>query len=289
LQGFGLQALADTGMPPARLHKAASTRLHVPAVGQQHATGWLTHPPGSGQDWFGKNCPPSWLQMFAFVCTQVFRPALLGTQQAPKKLDVPPPDGQTAGLQLVTQMPPYCVRQSHWLGAAMHPCGEQHSPIGWHGLGWHEARLGNTVPLHAEALATRPQLPAASQHTIIGHGFGLHAVEDVSVTPLMNGHGTAVEHAPVCGSQQTVTGGHGLGLHVEPGYAIVPVGQAVLAKMNVHWPVAGSQQAVTHGLGVHTPFANQTPPWQLACVTPDWHIVVPGMQQAPVTGTPLHG
>lgn len=68
----------------------------------------------------------------------------------------------------------------------------------------------------------------------------------------------------------------------------MPVGQAVLAKMKVHRPVDRSQHAVTHGFGVHTPLANHTP-WQLACVTGAWQIVVPGMQQAPVVGTPLHG
>jgi hypothetical protein len=114
--------------------------LHVPA-GQQQATGWLTHPPARGQVWFGKNCPPSCEQMFALVCTHVFVPAEFGMQHAPKNWLVPPPVGQTAGLQLATQMPPYCVRQSHWLGAAMQPCGEQHRPVGWHGLGWQEARL----------------------------------------------------------------------------------------------------------------------------------------------------
>jgi hypothetical protein len=93
--------------------------------------------------------------------------------------------------------------------------------------------------------------------------LGVQVVAVVSGTPLRNGHGTSVEHAPVCGSQHTCTGGHGLGLHDEPGYATVPVGQVVLAKSCVHIPVWRSQHAVTHGFGVHTPLANQTP-WQFA-------------------------
>jgi hypothetical protein len=62
----------------------------------------------------------------------------------------------------------------------------------------------------------------------------------------------------------------------------------VLAKMNVHWPVTGSQHAVTHGLGVQTPLGKNTP-WQFACVTGAWQMMVPGMQHAPVVGRPLHG
>jgi hypothetical protein len=142
-------------------------------------------------------------------------PAVVATQQTPKKPDVPV--GHTAGLQLATQIPPYCDRQSHWLGAAMHPWGVQHRPVGRQGLGVHDARLGKTVPLHPAGVATRPHTPAALQQTIMGHGFGMHDEAVVSGTPLENGHGVSVEHAPVCGSQQTCIGGHGGGLQVEPG------------------------------------------------------------------------
>jgi hypothetical protein len=82
-------------------------------------------------------------------------------------------------------------------------------------LGWQETSEGKTCPLHWEAVATSPQLPAASQQTTIGQGLGWHEVA-VLGTPLRKGHGTAVEHAPVCGSQQTLTGGQGLGLQVTP-------------------------------------------------------------------------
>jgi hypothetical protein len=154
--------------------------------------------------------------MVALVCTQVFVPAALGMQHAPKNwLVVPPALGHTAGLQLVTQMPPSAM-QSHWLGAVTHPVGPQHCPVGRHGLGWHDTSDGNTWPLHCAAVGTSPQLPAASQQTTIGQGFGVQLVAVESVTPFKNGHGIAVEHAPVCGSQQTFSGGHGLGLHVEP-------------------------------------------------------------------------
>lgn len=287
MHGSGTHVAEDVGMPPASEHSAPSTSTHDPAVGQQQAMLLLAHPPASGQVRFGKNCPPSCEQMFALVCTQVLPvPALLGTQQAPKKL-LDAPVGQTAGLQLATQMPPNWVRHSHCVGTLTHPLMVQHCPPGRHGLGTHEDGLVRIMPLHGVPRAMSPQLPAASQHTTIGHGFGLH---DVAVlgTPPGNGHGTAVEHAPVCGSQQTDSGGHGLGLHVEPAYATLPVGQLVLAKIVAHSPVAVSQQAVTHGFGVHTPLGKNTPPWQLASVLV-WHRTVPGMQHAPVTGMPLHG
>lgn len=217
MQGLGWHDAAEVAMPPPRVHSAASTIVQVLAAGQQQAIGWLVHPPASGHVRFGKNCPPSCEQMFALVCTQVLVPAAFGMQHAPKNwLVAPPLDGQTAGLQLVTQMPP-SARQSHWLGTVTQPVGAQHCPLGRQGLGWQDTMLGNGCPTHAEILNTSAHVPEASQHTITGHGLGWHDVAVVSGTPFGNGHGTAVEHAPVCGSQHTLSGGHGLGLHVEPG------------------------------------------------------------------------
>jgi hypothetical protein len=63
----------------------------------------------------------------------------------------------------------------------------------------------------------------------------------------------------------------------------------LLAKIVEQSPVVVSQHAVTHGLGVHTPLGKNTPPWQFACVTGAWQMVVPGMQHAPTIGLPLHG
>jgi hypothetical protein len=126
MQGLGVHDADEVAMPPPRVQSTASTIVQVFAVGQQHAIGWLVHPPASGQVRFGKNWPLSCEQILALVCTQVLVPEALAMQQAPKNwLVVPLLEGQTAGLQLATQIPPSAM-QSHWLGVVVHPVGAQH-------------------------------------------------------------------------------------------------------------------------------------------------------------------
>lgn len=91
-----------------------------------------------------------------------------------------------------------------------------------------------------------PNTPAAlvPQHAP-RHGFGVHVVW-LTTTPFANGHGIAVEHAPVAGSQHTCVGvvrQGGICAQVRPRAKIKGGGQCVASGWMLHNPVAGSQQA----------------------------------------------
>ena len=51
-------------------------------------------------------------------------------------------------------------------------------------MGLQDVRFGKIVPVQAVMLATRPQLPAASQQTILGQGLGVQEVRFGKRVPL---------------------------------------------------------------------------------------------------------
>jgi hypothetical protein len=113
-------------------------------------------------------------------------------------------------------------------------------------------------------------------------GFGVHEVAD-TLTPLLNGHGTSVEQAPVCGSQHTcVTTRHGgICEHVRPSEKTSGAGQCVTSGWMLHSPVAGSQHAPCepggHGFGVHAV--------AVTCTVPAGQDVPVTLEHAPVIGS----
>ena len=190
----------------------------------------------------------------------------------------------------------------HWAAVAVTHApehGVQHTPLVGHVTPAHVTPKPRNVPLHAAGPGTmkHPNTPAAfvPQHAP-RQGFGWHEVP-ATCTPLENGHGTAVEHAPVDGSQQMCVTTHGLiCAHVSPSEKISGAAQCVASGWIEHRPVDGSQHApcVPGGQGFVGAQAVA-----VTCVVPAghevpvavWHWPVIGLQQITTCGgqtTPTH-
>jgi hypothetical protein len=130
-----------------------------------------------------------------------------------------------------------------------------------------------------------PPVVLGLQHApCFGHGLGVQAVAVIS-TPPGKGHGTAVEHAAVAGSQQTCVTviRHGVICeHVRPSEKTSGGWQCDTSGWIEHSPVEGSQHAPCvpggHGLGTQVVPAGNVA--LLAQGVPSWII-----EQTPVIGS----
>ncbi len=283
----------------------------------------------------GKNCPPICAHDPEVSCWQII---VAVTQHAPETswahtagLHTPlgpyhvPPLFTQSQLDAVAQLPfrqhlpkstveahvlgvhvppgKYIPAPGHWAAVAVTHApvhGVQHTPPIGHVTPAHDAPYPSHVPLHApgDVAMKHPYTPAAlvPQHAP-RHGLGWHVVE-VTTIPPGYGQGTAVEHAPVCGSQHTCDAvWHGwICEHASPSEKISGGWQCETSGWIEHRPVAGSQHAPCvpggHGLGVHdTAVTCTVPVGHAAPGGAVWHKPVIGSQQMIACGghvTPAH-
>jgi hypothetical protein len=147
--------------------------------------------------------------------------------------------------------------------------------------------------VQAEAESTsvhvQPPVAVAVQHAPWrGQGFGLQLVA-VTLMPLGYGQGTAVEQAPVAGSQHTcvTVTAQVIWMHVRPSEKIIGGWQCETSGTIEHRPVLGSQQAPCvpggHGkvpaVGVQLVAVLGTVPVGQAEPATVWQVPVMGSQQ----------